>query len=151
MIVAVDFDGTIVAHEYPDIGAPVPGAFRWMKAWQEAGARLVLWTMRSDSTQSGPTLSEAIRFCRENGIEFWGVNHNPEQIEWTMSPKAYAQVYVDDAALGCPLRENPSAAGRPIVDWDRVGPLVLGLITGRRKRPLSRKRRPGTSRPRTRP
>lgn len=80
--IAVDFDGTIVAHEFPHIGAAVPGAFHWMKAWQEAGANLILWTMRSDGRvgngkENGPVLTEAVEFCQSNGIEFWSVNENP--------------------------------------------------------------------------
>lgn len=138
MIVAVDFDGTIAEHEFPDIGAPVPGAFRWMKEWQAAGARLILWTMRSDGRtgegrENGPVLTEAIEFCRTNGVEFWAANHNPEQAAWTGSPKVYAHVYVDDAAAGCPLRESRKAGNRPMVDWDVIGPHVLALIQAKRK------------------
>lgn len=128
MICAIDFDGTIVAHEFPDIGAESPGAFRWLKEWQAAGAKLILWTMRSDGHRGGPLLSEAVAFCRKHGIEFHGINSNPQQCEWTSSPKIYAKVYVDDAAFGCPLRPNPKMGGRPMVDWDVVGPAVLALI-----------------------
>jgi hypothetical protein len=138
MLICVDFDGTIVAHEFPDIGAPVPGAFRWMKAWQEAGAKLILWTMRSDGRdgegkENGPVLTDAVEFCRKNGVEFWAVNGNPQQASWTQSPKCFAHLYVDDAAVGCPLRENPKAGGRPMVDWDVVGPKVYEMLT--RKEP----------------
>lgn len=128
MNVAVDFDGTIADHVFPDIGKPVPGAFKWLKRLQKAGARLILWTMRSDGQKHGDVLTAAVEFCREHGIEFFGVNGNPEQATWTTSPKAYAQVYIDDAAFGCPLRENPRAGGRPYVDWEQVGPAVLELI-----------------------
>ncbi len=48
MKVAIDFDGTIVEHKFPEVGKPVPGAIEWMKKWQDAGAQLILWTMRSD-------------------------------------------------------------------------------------------------------
>ncbi len=128
MIIAVDFDGTIVDHQFPSIGEPVPGAFRWLKSFQSHGAKLVLWTMRSNGQQYGPVLDEATAFCRANGIEFFGVNANPEQLSWTMSPKAYAHVYIDDAAAGCPLRENPRLGGKPFVDWDKVGPMVLAML-----------------------
>jgi hypothetical protein len=133
MIIAIDFDGTIVAHEFPEIGAPNPGAFRWMKEWQAAGATLILWTMRSDGRsgegrENGPVLTEAVEFCRQNGIEFNAVNANPSQASWTSSPKCYAHLYVDDAALGCPLRENPKMGGRPMVDWDVAGPAVLAML-----------------------
>ena len=134
MVICVDFDGTIAEHEFPDIGAPVPGAFEWMKKWQEAGAKLVLWTMRSDgrtadgSKENGPVLTDAVEFCRKNGVEFWGVNRNPEQGGWTQSPKAYGNLYVDDAAFGCPLRQSRKMGNRPMVDWSVVGPAVLAMI-----------------------
>ncbi len=133
MIIGIDFDGTIAEHEFPDIGAPVPGAFEWMKRWQEAGAKLILWTMRSDGRtgtgkENGPVLTDAVEFCRANGVEFWGVNENPTQKAWTCSPKQYAHVYVDDAAFGCPLRPSAKSGSRPMVDWSVVGPAVLALI-----------------------
>ena len=106
MIIAVDFDGTIVEHEFPKIGPAVPGAFEWMKKFQEAGAFLILWTMRSSGQLHGDVLSEAVAYCREQGVEFWDWNTNPHQYTWTTSPKAYAHVYIDDAAIGCPLLEN---------------------------------------------
>lgn len=134
-IIGVDFDGTVVEHEFPEIGAPVPGAFVWLKRWQEAGAKLILWTMRSDGRtgtgkENGPVLTDAVEFCRKHGVEFWGVNENPTQKSWTCSPKAYCHIYVDDAAFGCPLRENMRLGGRPYVDWSEVGPRVLSIING---------------------
>lgn len=134
MFVCVDFDSTISEHEYPDVGTEVPGAFRWMKVWQEAGARLILWTMRCDGGKDGPALTLAIEFCRKGGIEFFAVNENPTQYAWTSSRKAYAHIYVDDAAAGCPLRPSRRAGGRPVVDWDIVGPLVHGMILARNER-----------------
>jgi len=127
MFIAVDFDGTIVDHQFPGIGDPVPGAFEWLARFQEAGADLILWTMRSDGQQEcGDVLTEAVVYCRVMGIEFACVNENPQP--WTTSPKAYAHVYIDDAAAGCPLRANPRMGGRPYVDWDQIGPYVMRLI-----------------------
>lgn len=118
MIIAIDFDGTIVEHRYPEIGPVIPGAFEWMKRFQDHGLLLMLWTMRSSDE-----LKQAVAFCAERGITFWGVNSNPQQHEWTDSAKQYAHLYVDDAAVGCPLIWHPGA--RPIVDWSAVGPAVL--------------------------
>jgi hypothetical protein len=123
MVLGIDFDGTIVEHEFPDIGAPVPGALNWLREFRAAGARLILWTMRS-----GETLDEAVEFCRAAGVEFWGINKNPRQATWTLSPKAYCELYIDDAAFGCPLRENPRVGGRPFADWSIIGPEVLRRI-----------------------
>lgn len=99
MIIAVDFDGTVVDHRYPDVGGDVPGAVDALKALVAVGAKLVLNTMRSDEP-----LADAVRWFEERGIPLFGVNRNPEQDSWTKSPKVYAHHYVDDAAIGCPLR-----------------------------------------------
>ena len=136
MYVAVDCDGTIVEHMFPDLGPPVPGAVEWMRTWAEAGAKLLLWTVRDDDREVADpryakTLSKAVAYCRDNGVEFYGVNENPDQKAWSLSPKVYAHVYVDDAAFGCPLIPG-TASARPMVDWARVGPYVLGRITAPR-------------------
>lgn len=110
MIYAIDFDGTIIEHVFPKIGNPVPLAFETMKKMIDRGDQLILYTMRS-----GKYLDEAVEFCRERGVEFWGVNENPEQKEWTNSPKVYAHFYIDDASLGAPLI-YPSI-GRPYYNW----------------------------------
>lgn len=128
--IALDFDGTLVEHQFPDIGPEVPEAFDWLRRYRAAGARLILWTMRSDGRcgagkANGPVLTEAVEFCRARGVEFWGVNVNPEQAAWTQSPKAYAHVYVDDMAAGCPLTGLPR---RPYVDWRLVGPAVMAML-----------------------
>lgn len=131
MRIAVDFDGTIAEHIFPAIGRAVPGAFEYMKLWKEAGATLILWTMRSDGQDGGDGdyLAEAIEFCQENGIEFDSHNEGPGDRSWTTSPKAYANIYVDDAAFGCPLRDGIQGT-RQMVDWEVVGPAVLEKIKG---------------------
>jgi hypothetical protein len=133
LIVAVDFDGTIVEHCWPEIGRFVPGALDWLQRWQTAGARLLLWTMRGSipvkdhSGEKIDPLEEAVRRLLTEGIRLWGVNRNVDQYGWTDSPKQYAHVYVDDAAYGCPLI-YPGGGVRPFVDWSRVGPGVLDII-----------------------
>lgn len=130
IVIAVDFDGTIVEHQFPRVGPPVPDAFRWLKRFQDLGAKLILWTMRSDGRADGSNpLTDAVEFCRSHGIEFWAVNVNPEQSSWTGSPKAYAHIYIDDAAAGTPLVfPHPSHGDRPYVDWEEVGPLVESFL-----------------------
>jgi len=115
MIIAVDFDGTIVEHEYPKIGKPVPLAIETTKDLQKSGHDLILWTVRI-----GEHLREACEYCMTNGISFFGINENPGQKFWNGSPKAYAQIYIDDAAFGCPLLPSQEQNGRPYVDWAKV-------------------------------
>ncbi|HPR32087.1 MAG TPA: hydrolase [Prolixibacteraceae bacterium] len=97
MKIAVDFDGTIVEHQYPKIGKVRPFAFQTLKMLQEKGHLLVLWTYRS-----GPLLDEAVEFCRQNGIEFYAVNSDyPEQVfESTMNRKIDCDLYIDDRNVG---------------------------------------------------
>ena len=136
--IAVDFDGTIAEHRYPDIGAEVPEAMETLRELKQLGCKLILWTMRSDSSKDGPTLTQAVEWCRARGVEFDHVNHNPSQARWTSSPKVYAQMYIDDAAAGTPLRESARAGGRPVVDWATLRPIIFGKIAQLNVRDLPR-------------
>jgi len=129
MYIAVDFDGTIVDHVFPEIGEDVPGAFRWLLRFKNLGAILILWTMRSDGQEFGNVLTAAAIHCAKRGLVFDHINENPQ--DWTTSPKAYAHVYIDDAAFGCPLLRNTRLGGRPYVDWSIVGPAVEKIIKER--------------------
>lgn len=115
-IIAVDFDGTCVEHEYPDVGADVVGAVSTLKRMAKT-ANLILWTMRS-----GKELDDAVEWFKFHGIPLWGVNSNPEQHTWTQSPKAYAMHYIDDAAIGCPLMltNGGRTPARPVVRWTTI-------------------------------
>ena len=95
--IAVDFDGTIVEHEYPLIGKEKLFAFLTLKELEKMGARLILWTFRA-----GKELDEAVEFCRKNGIEFYAVNKNyPEEVfDETVSRKVDADIYIDDKNVG---------------------------------------------------
>jgi hypothetical protein len=95
--IAVDFDGTIVEHKYPEIGKEMLFAFRTLKELEKMGARLILWTFRT-----GIELDNAVEFCRQNGIEFYAVNKNyPEEIfDETVSRKIDADIFIDDKNVG---------------------------------------------------
>ena len=130
MFICVDFDGTIVDHRYPEIGQPVPDAIKWLKRFNRHGAKLILYTMRSDDGVSGSALSDAVAYLKSEGVELYGVNENPGQEDWTSSPKVYADVYIDDAAFGCPLI-MPKGFARPCVNWKEVGPAVEHMCLSR--------------------
>jgi len=98
MIIAVDFDGTIVTHEYPKIGREIPFAIDTLKRLQkDFQAILLLWTVRE-----GKELDEAVEYCRERGLEFYAVNANyPEEREREQQPrKLKADLFIDDRNLG---------------------------------------------------
>lgn len=112
--IAIDFDGTCVEHDYPAVGMDVEGAVDTLRALNKRGHRLILYTMRS-----GEKLEAALKWFKERKITLWAVNRNPEQEEWTESPKVYADLYIDDSALGCPIMFIEGVR-RPVVKWAKV-------------------------------
>ena len=122
MYIGIDFDGTCVTHEYPYVGKDI-GAVPVLKALVERGHKLILNTMRSDNG-NGNFLSDAVKWFEENNIELFGIQRNPTQDSWTSSPKVYANIYIDDAALGCPLVFDSEHSVRPYVDWVEVNRML---------------------------
>lgn len=131
MDICIDFDGTCVTHEFPAIGKDI-GAVPVLKRLVENGHRLILFTMRSNvenntgyskeapEIHNGKFLDEALNWFDNNEIRLFGINENPEQKEWTVSPKAYGQLYIDDAALGAPVKIDTLKAKKPFIDWPKV-------------------------------
>lgn len=113
MLIAVDFDGTIVEHEYPKIGKDKPFAFDTLKALAAEGHRIVLWTSRE-----GELLDEAVEYCRSKGVEFYAVNSESQPgslFNKTKGRKIVADVYIDDRNLG------------GIPDWGTIYEMVTGM------------------------
>lgn len=136
MIIAIDFDGTIVKHDYPNIGEPVPYALDVMRKMSEMGHELILLTMRghkkvyvNNNTNIKPndgrdTLQEAVDYLENNGIKLFGVNENPEQKSWTDSNKIHADMYIDDLNFGTPLIIDKEMGY--FVDWLKVA-AIFGI------------------------
>ena len=102
MVIAVDFDGTLVTHEYPRIGKPIPFAIQTLiKLQQEDHHQIILWTVRE-----GDLLQEALDYCKSKGLEFYAVNSNypEEKPEERENRKVVADIYIDDRNL-CGLPE----------------------------------------------
>lgn len=130
MIIAVDFDGTCVTHEFPYVGKEI-GAAEVLKELTDKGHKIILFTMRSHPEEinqnrtiggdiiSNDTLQDVIDWFKKHDIPLFGVNENPTQKDWSSSPKPYAHIYIDDAALGVPLKKD-SLSEKPYVDWDIV-------------------------------
>ena len=99
MTIAVDFDGTIVEHRYPEIGPEIPFATDTLKMLIKEHHRLILWTVRE-----GELLEAAVNWCRERGVEFYAVNNDypeerPENNQH-FSRKLKVDVWIDDRNLG---------------------------------------------------
>lgn len=116
--IAIDFDGTVVTHDYPNIGSDI-GAIPVLKQLIEKNYKLILNTMRS-----GKELRDAVSWFKKNEIPLFGINKNPTQSKWTDSPKVYAHLYIDDAALGIPLIHD-KINNRPYVNWVKVEKLLI--------------------------
>lgn len=116
--IGVDFDGTVVSHRYPEVGEPIENCLEVLERLMDNDHKLILYTMRS-----GERLDQAVEYLEDNGIELYAVNENPTQKYWTKSPKIFCHIYIDDAALGCPL--NHPDIGRPSVDWFEVEDLLV--------------------------
>lgn len=140
MIIAVDFDGTCVTHKFPYVGENI-GAVPVLKRLTQVGHRIILYTMRSHrrSGTAEPNslqwdnsseiqletdvLQDAIDWFTKHNIPLYAVNENPSQKNWTDSSKVYAQLYIDNAALGTPLIYPKQ--GHPYVDWKKIEQLLI--------------------------
>ena len=116
MVIAVDFDGTIVEHRYPSIGKELPFAIDTLRQLAAEGHRLILWTVRE-----GQYLDEAVEFCRSRGLEFYAVNRDypeeePERNN-RFTRKLKADLWIDDRNLG----------GLP--DWGTIYEMIHHRLT----------------------
>lgn len=112
MTIAVDFDGTIVEHKYPEIGKEIPFAIDTLKRFVEAGHKVVLWSVRE-----GKHLDEAVEYCHDRGLDFYAVNSEYPNASWSesgVSRKLKADVYIDDRNVG------------GIPDWGTIYEMVSG-------------------------
>lgn len=110
MIIAVDFDGTIVEHCYPEIGKEIPFATTTLKMLIADRHQLILWTVRR-----GELLQAAVDWCKERGVEFYAVNKNfPEEVVENDGcyNKVNAELFIDDRNLG----------GLP--DWGKIYQII---------------------------
>lgn len=129
MVIAVDFDGTIVEHRYPEIGPEIPFATDTLKMLIKDHHQLILWSVRE-----GELLQEAVDWCRERGVEFWAINKDyPEEEKHNnnhFSRKIKADYFIDDRNIG----------GLP--DWGQIYKIVS---TGKSYRQIIRESLSGSS------
>ena len=112
MVIAVDFDGTIVEHKYPAIGEEKPFACEVLRMLIAERHRLILWTVRE-----GKLLDDAIQWCKKRGVEFWAVNSDSSDMfkeakDRNLSCKLNADVFIDDCGI----------AGLP--DWNTIYKII---------------------------
>lgn len=115
VVICVDFDGTCVTNEYPEIGKDVPNCIEVLKKLNEKKVNIILLTQRD-----GKKLTDAVEWFKKNDIKLYGINDNPSQSSWSKSRKVYADLYIDDRNLGCPITLHRSLSDKVFVDWKKV-------------------------------
>jgi len=110
--VAVDFDGTLCADAFPEVGAPNRAVIDYVKRLAADGSKIILYTSRENGTRK--LLDEAVAFCKEQGIPLYAVNENPGNphaakigLKPSDGRKVYADLYIDDKAI------NPAGIKTP--------------------------------------
>ena len=127
----LDFDGTVVSQAFPSVGKNI-GAQRVLKELIYNNHKLILFTVRWDcpTNPENNYLTQAINWFKENDIELYGIQSDPEQSSWTNSPKSCAQIMIDDSALGCPIKYDTTISLKPFADWEKIREILIekGLI-----------------------
>lgn len=116
-IIAVDFDGTLVENEFPNIGSPDPVIVEAVRAYQNHGWKLILWTCRT-----GDMLQDAVDFCANTlDLQFDAVNQNLPEVQQFYggdTRKVFANMYIDDRSAALFVDKDKPSSFEPI-------PLVL--------------------------
>lgn len=118
--VAVDFDGTLCTHAFPEIGEPKHKTIEFVRSLASSGSKIILHTCRENGTRR--LLDEAVAFCEAHRIPIFAVNENPENqfaaligLKPSDGRKVIADLYIDDKSLNPALIEQSELHGY----WNR--------------------------------
>lgn len=97
MVIAIDFDGTIVEDAYPEIGEPKLFALETLQTMVKNHHQLILWT-----TREGRALQEAVDFCAKHNVEFYAINKSypDERFEDIGSRKIICDLFISNKNFG---------------------------------------------------
>lgn len=116
--VAVDFDGTLCADAFPEVGAPNRAVIDYVKRLAADGSKIILYTSRENGTRK--LLDEAVAFCKAQEIPLYAVNENPGNphaakigLKPSDGRKVYADLYIDDKAINPVEIERTAEYTRP--------------------------------------
>lgn len=101
--IAVDFDGTLCDYDFPSIGNQTKDQKELVNKLiqlKSKGHKLILYTCRGDNEEY-PCLTDAIKWCKAQGLEFDSINKNISGFKKKSgpSPKPVADIYLDDKAV----------------------------------------------------
>lgn len=114
--IAVDFDGTLCLHRYPLIGPELREGIEFLKKMKKLGAEIYLDTMRS-----GKELWEAVKWCKDRGLDFDSIGPAEAQRQWTTSSKTHADYEIDDRSCFGDLLSYDEE-DRPYINWSELIP-----------------------------
>jgi predicted mannosyl-3-phosphoglycerate phosphatase (HAD superfamily) len=120
MLIYLDFDGTVVEHAYPEIGADNPNALKVIRRLQDAGHSIILNTYRADLNDG--SLQEALNYLHHPGrnllliSEHTPLKINPPNWNWDQAVKDNT-LFIDDVSSGTPMIQNVQLPFGQQVDW----------------------------------
>jgi hypothetical protein len=123
MRIYLDFDGTVVEHNFPAVGNENPNAINVISLLQKAGHNIVLNTYRADIDIS--YVQEALSFLNSHPqlsvpIENYLTKKlDPKPFDLVIA-KSANQLYIDDISEGIPLCRNKVLEFGMMVDWIEV-------------------------------
>lgn len=127
--VAVDFDGTLCADAFPEVGEPKALVISYVKRLAAEGSKIILYTSRENGTR--PLLDEAVEFCKAQEIPLYAVNENPGNphaakngLKHSDGRKVFADLYIDDKAVNPLAIELFSAAEIIAPELQRVSAVI---------------------------
>jgi hypothetical protein len=115
VVIALDFDGTVTANNYPELGEPLPNCISVLKQLSKIG-NLVVWTCRDKFYEK-----DIIAWFAKHDIAIAGVNSNPFRQFKSDSPKMYYDLLIDDKAFGIPLDDNGNVDWYELEKWFLTG------------------------------
>jgi hypothetical protein len=129
MTIYLDFDGTLVEHYYPELGAPNPHALRVITKLQANGHQLILNSYRADLNDG--SLEEALAYLNSNGeikpiTEHLEAKVNPPSFELVEAIRS-GELYIDDISVGIPMRRNKQLEYGMMVDWIELERILINL------------------------
>ena len=127
MIIYLDFDGTVVEHYYPKIGAPNPHALRVIAKLQNKGYKIILNTYRADLNDG--SIEEALNYLNDSGEiepvrEHLAIKLTPPKFDIDVA-LTNKELYIDDISEGIPIRRNKSLEYGIMVDWIELERILL--------------------------
>jgi hypothetical protein len=121
MTIYLDFDGTVVEHQYPKMGRENFGCMEVIKKLQDAGHEIIINTYRADmGAEELQKAYDYVNWHPKVDLEY-GTKISPKKIpppEWDLERQIIEEaIFIDDHASGIPLKPTVMVENGRMVDW----------------------------------